>query len=853
MPGVEYIRQIGGETVKPEYYNKLSRDKIVKKFLNAIVNEDERRIQPLSDIKFGNLSYYNEKVSTKANTLKSLKTMLDKSSIEELFIFTTAQWDEYRQNIIQSIIERFQDKIVVRSSSLFEDESDFSNAGFFSSLLDVDSKNIEDIQNAVQHVVKCYRDKDCYSPDNQILIQNQTQNVAVSGVVFTRDAVLNRPYYVINYDDSSAKTDSVTSGDESNKVEILRNVTLKDIPAKWRKLIEAVREIEDLLSGMVLDIEFAIKSDNEVVVFQVRPLTATRKFHFFDDEVIEKEVGLLQDAFVEHKRHKITLSKEVYYSDMAFWNPAEIIGDRPNYLEYSLYSRLLLQSAWNEGLLTLGYTAVNEELMVLFGSKPYINVHHAFLTLIPSGLSQKMKAKLVNYYNSKLKSNPGWHDKIEFKIVHSCYDFMLDAFYDDLEEHGFTNDEIEKLFRSLLDLTNGILKNFNKILEDDIRGIEKLSAKREVLFAELNDELDWIGALEVANALLKDCRLYGVRQFSRVARLAFIGKRIIESLNERGVIKDDEYERLFSSVSTVATELDNAFEELRCGNLGLSDFLNRYGHLRPGTYDINKLTYIENPEYFEKGRERADLESVQECKDVKGQGDFELLPETKEKINMLCETFNIAFNADYLVKFSVTSIKLRELFKFEFTKNLSKALDLLVFAGKELGFSRDDVSQLDYNSVLNTFKFVTKDELVNIWRSLVAGRREEKRINNLIALPSILFARDDFIAVKQYQSLPNYITDLVVIESVVAIEIEDSDINGKIVVLEKADPGYDWIFTHKIAGLITKYGGAASHMAIRCAEFIVPAAIGCGENIFEKVIKSRKIMLDCKNRRIESL
>lgn len=50
----------------------------------------------------------------------------------------------------------------------------------------------------------------------------------------------------------------------------------------------------------------------------------------------------------------------------------------------------------------------------------------------------------------------------------------------------------------------------------------------------------------------------------------------------------------------------------------------------------------------------------------------------------------------------------------------------------------------------------------------------------------------------------------------------DADITGKIVVVPKADPGYEWIFTKKIRAFITKYGGAASHMAIRCAEFDIP-------------------------------
>ena len=71
-----------------------------------------------------------------------------------------------------------------------------------------------------------------------------------------------------------------------------------------------------------------------------------------------------------------------------------------------------------------------------------------------------------------------------------------------------------------------------------------------------------------------------------------------------------------------------------------------------------------------------------------------------------------------------------------------------------------------------------------------------------------------------------------------------------IVVIENADPGFDWIFTKNPAGLITKYGGVASHMSIRCAEMGLPAAIGCGESFFNRLLSSSKIQLDCKNQQI---
>jgi phosphoenolpyruvate-protein kinase (PTS system EI component) len=50
--------------------------------------------------------------------------------------------------------------------------------------------------------------------------------------------------------------------------------------------------------------------------------------------------------------------------------------------------------------------------------------------------------------------------------------------------------------------------------------------------------------------------------------------------------------------------------------------------------------------------------------------------------------------------------------------------------------------------------------------------------------------------------------------------------------------------------LITKYGGANSHMAIRSAEFALPAAIGCGELLFETLSAAAVIDLDCAARKV---
>ena len=75
--------------------------------------------------------------------------------------------------------------------------------------------------------------------------------------------------------------------------------------------------------------------------------------------------------------------------------------------------------------------------------------------------------------------------------------------------------------------------------------------------------------------------------------------------------------------------------------------------------------------------------------------------------------------------------------------------------------------------------------------------------------------------------------------------IKDNDANipnidNKIVILERADPGFDWIFSKDIKGLVTKIG-SNSFMAIICAEFNIPAAIGCGDQIYDRLLKSKEI------------
>ena len=66
--------------------------------------------------------------------------------------------------------------------------------------------------------------------------------------------------------------------------------------------------------------------------------------------------------------------------------------------------------------------------------------------------------------------------------------------------------------------------------------------------------------------------------------------------------------------------------------------------------------------------------------------------------------------------------------------------------------------------------------------------------------------------------------------------------------LENADPGYDFIFSHKIKGLITRYGGANSHMSIRSLELGIPAIIGIGSKDFNLINGANFIEINCRQK-----
>lgn len=845
--GVDYINQIGGRIVQTDFYHSLSRDYMTKAFFRFFVEKKAFDKSSFNDLTFADVSFFQDSFPTKANTLERLRTSLTHAVIERLFIFTVRQWEFLAQEVVEKIRETFGGRlVVVRSSTISEDSLDFSNAGHYHSELGVDADDSDALSRAISKVIASYHAGGATSARNQVLVQEQTSDVLISGVIFTRNLLTNTPYYLVNYDDISSATDGVTSGCASKKIEILRDTPFDLIDPQWRQLLKAVQEIEGFFQGISLDIEFAIKTNGTVVVFQVRPLAANSRFYSPNDDLVRATVSNCKAAYGQLASE--ASADRFILSDMAFWNPAELIGDRPNQLDYSLFNHLIMKETWNTALLPLGYSRVEGGLLALVANKPYVNVQKAFLCLMPSSLPDDIKQRLLVSYLERLECNPELHDKIEFDIVHNCYTFDFDEAASYLE-NVLTPAELVILKQALLDSTNQIIGRYRTVIADDQRSITALE-ERYLKIKEMRiDSTDWQEKLSMARTLIEDCRQAGIAPFTRLARMAFIGNALLRSLTKTGQLSVDEVALCMNGITTVATELDEDFEKLRNRVMGHKEFTIKYGHLRPGTYDITKLPYSKSTSYFTSETEGA------------AGAEFEIIPPTRgitdlsavrNKLSALCTRHGLLCDGTQLLDFISQSIRLREYFKFVYTKNISEAIELIADVGESFGFSREQMANLDYYSIANLYQNCSRDELLETWSSLIDSRIRKKEILSLVTLPALIFSQRDFVMVASFSSTPNFITDQVVEGEALLLDqaSADSDLTGKVVVLEKADPGFDWIFTKRIRALVTKYGGVASHMSIRCAEFGIPAAIGCGELIFARVQNAQRVAIDCRNKTI---
>jgi glutamine kinase len=765
------------------------------------------------------------KNKSKAETLVILNKRIPSMNIPKTFFFSISDLKKSNSKILNKISHQFNKFVAVRSSNKFEDNKKTSNAGKFKSLLNINSKDNKELINAIYEVKDSY--KKFYHKKNQILIQDMVDNVTLSGVCTTCDLETYFPSYQINFF-KGGDTSAVTSGKpNTQKITYIDNLFYKINDKKFSRLINVIKKIKKLYVNQHIDVEFAINSKNKIFILQVRPIVINKKITLSEDVARFAFNSLGNKIKKLQKKHHNLLGNTSYYSVMTDWNPAEIIGLKPKPLALSLYQELVTDHIWAKSRKDYGYKDVtSNHLMNTFFGTPYIDIRIDFNSWLPSNLPKKLSEKLINYYLKVFKNNRDLHDKVEFFIIFTCFTFDTRNRIKKLLGKKFSVKEINLIERSLKKI-NTIA--FKKIKDETIK-INILEKKQK--------EIDKLKIDHIAKIywLIEDCKKYGTYPFAGLARTAFISTELLNSLVNNKIISSAEREKFLQSIKTITTDIKNDYSKSKYF------FLKKYGHLRPNTYEISSLNYRDgfNIYFGTKGRKTQQTFKKK----------FIFSNKQIKKIKEFLKKENFDINFTQFISSIKKSIQLREYSKYIFTKSIDMVFENLKIFARQFGLKEVDLTYLKINKILNMYYNYTTFKNIPDLKKEILYNKNEFNYNNLIKLPEVILDKSDLFVIKN-ESKINFIGSKKTNGKIFYLnKFKSGSYDKKIICIENADPGFDFIFTKKIHGLITNYGGVNSHMAIRCAELGIPAAIGVGENLFEQIKKSNVAIIDCERKKI---
>ena len=776
-------------------------------------------------------------LGTKAESLSRISGLIKSAKIQEQVDFTVAEWRSNKQKILDLVTDKFGVKnLIVRSSAVSEDTFESSNAGSYDSVQNVDSKT--GLSDAIERVIRSYGTSENLL--DQILVQPMLQHVIMSGVAFTKVWDAGAPWYVVNFE-QNGDTSAITSGVSSDHrtLYVRRGYfEIENLGSPFTEIISAIREIETLLGFDSLDIEFALDAEKVVHILQVRPLVIDRKnkerFSQADYDAVIDEVRAHIKTMVRPAPHIPGLALPLY-GNMPDWNPAEIIGTSPSLLALSLYQYLIMDDTWAKQRAEYGYRDVRPSpLLFDFGGKPYVDVRASFTSFIPASVSDELAAKLLDFYLDWLRTHPELHDKVEFSVLPTCFTTNMNKWAERLTTEGhFTGEEVTELFNGLHELTYASLER----VQSDLAEVKKL----DDCFKHLQENSD-LSQIAKITCLLEDCRRFGTLPFAHLARSSFVALTLLKDAVSAGVISNSALDSFLSTITTVSHDFNNDARKVAHGEMQWEEFISVFGHLRPGTYDINSRRYDADPEFFLRPAVESQL--TKDTRDTLNVGAWE-----KEKTRFFASLQRIGLPSDPHVveEFLRDSIQGREYAKFTFSRNLSEALECLARLGFCYGLSREDIAEIHINEIL-AFCNSSHDakQIKDLYGLKIEKQRKKRLLASRLRLPNLITREMDLDFFIVGSEVPNFIGSASVISECVVISDEESmgfDAKNKVVLIPQADPGYDWLFSKGISGLITMYGGANSHMAIRCAEFGLSAAVGVGEQMYQKLARAHLIEL----------
>jgi len=661
--------------------------------------------------------------------------------------------------------------------------------------------------------------------EDKVIVQTMVNDVTFAGVASTHRISDGAPWYCIEL--AAKDCVAVTAGRASGRIYAIARNAPEDfaapetVPAGVLAPLGVVREIERLdQSPQGFEIEFALSraspdAPSQVHLLQARPIAVQASLPHSSFAPATSTLPNL-NFLLENDSCPMVKGRTTVLSLMADWNPAELISSHPRPLSLSLFEHLISDSTWWQARATLGYAqmpATGLSLLHPLAGRPWVDVRRSANSLLPAGLPAPVATDLIEHWIENLRQHPERHDKVEFSVFRTVKDF-----------YGI--DEVRSrwafgLSRADLELWDGKLGQLGRELADRSAASPLMShlAIIDSLHRRSVSGLGW-------QALLQNCRLAAF-SFSVLARLAFVAQAQLQSATVRGAL--DMARAMQLKTATRSTPFLNQAQGSE------DDLWQMHGCMRPGSFDITQLTWSEQT-WRTPPQPTASAETH-----------FNFNVGEHRAMSSLLREAHYNLTPEQWLAFVQDTSRAREWGKFVLGRQLSACLDAIADTMTAQGLDREQASwlrleQIDAGLAMDsTGRRASWSEQLDQACSLYAAQ------SRVIVSP-VLRQPSDRLLADSLGLMPNFIGHQVVHGRVAVLDSQHArptpELTNAIVVIDKADPGFDWLFHCKIAGLITAWGGANSHMAIRCAEFKLSAAIGCGEAVLRQAQRASHARID---------
>lgn len=753
-------------------------------------------------------------IQGKSAALKALAPHLQKATVPEFLTLTCTQLHKQLDGFVQQVMQLGGSSYAVRSDAWLEDQAKGSQAGHFLTLLDVSANHLK---SSIQQVAQSLPGH----PLDQVMVQCMVSTVALAGVASTHRISDGAPWYCIEL--AAGDSAAVTAGRAQGR---MYGVARAQAPICLRKgelepqvalPLALLLELEAIRPGCAFEIEFVLTPSQEqwqLHLLQCRPIAAQACWPLQSTGITTCSLPSLA-ALQQADLCAQVLGSSTLYTLMSDWNPAELIGSHPRPLALSLFQALIARGTWWQARERLGYAPAPQldvALLHPLAGRPWVDLRRSANSLIPAGVPGTIVTRLVDLWLARLRSQPHLHDKVEFNLFRTVRDFLplseVQAQYGEGLDHREVTvweDHLGKLGRGLLNTA-----------ADNPLALHVAQIK-----AALRTPLQgrhW-------PTLLQHCRSTALA-FAVLARIAFVAQSLLRSAVDRGALDDRRATALkVAARSTPLTGVDET---------SAHSWSTLHGGMRAGSFDITQPTWAEQSHLLRVRETVAPAQFV--LHDVEARGLMQLLAES-----------GYLLSPTQWVQFVQQATRWREWGKFALNRQLSALLDGIALELGAAGIEREQASWLTLEHI-QTGLALPLGAREQYWLEVVRAAKALHAREAQVLVSPLLCRESDRYHADSLGLMPNFIGHQVAEGKVVLLDdrmprVADR-LSQAIVVLSQADPGYDWLFQHPIRGLITAWGGANSHMGIRCAEFGLSAAMGCGEAVLRQASRAQHARID---------